>query len=92
MKDIITKAVTATIQQKDKEHPLALTEMRTASKCKLQKISQAIDTLSKRVDGLVIREGNKGDGGVNKNGGGGNNLVRGGGGGKHNTISKSHNK
>ena len=51
-KDIITKKVTATIQQKYNEHPLALTDMCTANKRELQKISQALATLSKRVNGL----------------------------------------
>ena len=37
VKDVITIAVTAVIQQKDNKHALALTEMRTANKCNLQK-------------------------------------------------------
>ena len=59
VKDVITTAVTAAIQQKDNNHALSLTEMRTANESKMQKISQAIATLSKRVDGLSIIEGNK---------------------------------
>ena len=59
MKVVIKKYITAAIQQKDNEHALALTEMRTAKKRELQKTSQALVTLSKRVDGLAIREGNK---------------------------------
>ena len=39
------------------------------------------------VDGLAIREGNKGYGGDNKSGGGGKNSGRGGG-GNHNTSGK----
>ena len=54
-------AVTAAIQQKDNEHALALMKMRTANKRELQKMSQALATLSNRVDGIAIREGNKGD-------------------------------
>ena len=45
---------------------LARTEMRTANKCELQNISQALATLSKRFHGLSIKEGNKGDGSNNK--------------------------
>ena len=86
------KAVTSTIQQKDNEHALALTEMRTVNKREIQKILQAIDTLSKRVDVIAIREGNKGDGGDNKNGGGVNNGGRCGGGGNHNTSGKNDNR
>ena len=37
VKDVITKAVAATIQQKDNEHVLALTEMRTANEQELKK-------------------------------------------------------
>ena len=92
VKDVITTAVTAAIQQKDNNHALSLTEMRTANESKMQKISQAIATLSKRVDGLSIIEGNKWDGGKNKSGGGGNNGNRGGGGGNHNTSRKNDNK
>ena len=62
--------------------------MRTANECELQKILQALATLSKRVDALAIREGNKIDGGDNNSGGGGNNSCRGGGGGNHNTSVK----
>ena len=53
---------------------------------------QALATLSKRVDGLAIREDNKGDGGNNKSGGCGNNGGRGGGGGNHNTSGKNDKK
>ena len=88
MKELITTAVTATIQLKDNENALALTEMRTANECELQKILQALATLSKRVDVLAIREGNKIDGGDNKSGGGGNNDGRGDGGVNHNTSVK----
>ena len=70
MKDIIATAVTSTIQQKDKQHALVLTEMRIANERELQKISQALATVRKRVDRLAIRKGNKGDGGDNKSGGG----------------------
>ena len=59
--------------------------MRTANERELQKMSQALATLSKIVHILAIREGNKGDGGNNKGGGGGNNSDRGGGGGNHKT-------
>ena len=41
VKDVITKFVTAAIQQKYNKHALALTEMRTANEHKLQKILQA---------------------------------------------------
>ena len=92
VKGVIKKSITAAIQQKDNEHALALTETRTAKKRELQKISQALVTLSKRVDGLAIREGNKWDGGNNKSGVGGNNGVRVGGGGNHNTSGKNDNK
>ena len=43
------------------------------------------------VDGLAIREGNKGYGGDNKSGGGGKNSGRGGG-GNHNTSGKNDNR
>ena len=66
--------------------------MHTVNECELQKILQALATLSKRVDGLAIREVNKRDGGGNKGGGGGNNGNRGGGGGNHNTSGKKDNK
>ena len=92
VKGIITKAVTTTIQHKDNKHALALMEKRTANKCDLQNILQAIANLSKRVYGLAIREGNKGDGGDNKSGGGGNNGGRCGGGFNHNTSGKDDNK
>ena len=62
--------------------------MRTANKYELQKILQVLVTLSKIVDGLAIREGNKGDGGDNKGKGWGKNGDRGGGGGNHNTTRK----
>ena len=88
----MTKAVTSSIKQKDNKHALALTEMRTSNERDLQKIPQALATLSKRVDGISIREGNKGDGGDKKSGGGGNNVSRGGGGGYHNTSGKNDNK
>ena len=77
VKDVITKSVTAAIQQKYNKHALALTEMRTANENELQKILQALATLSKRVDRLAIREGNKVDGGDNKSVGCGNNGGRG---------------
>ena len=92
VKDVITTAGTAAIQQKDNEHALALTEIFTANKRKLQKISQALATLNERVNGLAIREGNKGDGGDNKSGGGGNKGDKGIGGGNHNTNGKDDNK
>ena len=44
-----------------------------------------------RVNGLAIREGNKGDGGDNKSRGGEKNGGRGGG-GNHNTSGKNDNK
>ena len=92
MKDIITTAVNAAIQQKDNENALDLTEIRTANERKLQKILQALATLRKIVDGLAIREGNKKDSGYNKSGGGGNNGGRGSGGGNHKTSDKNDNK
>ena len=92
VEDVITTAVTAAIRQKDNEHGLALLEMRTANKRELQKVLQKLATLSKRVDGLAIREDNKGDGGYNKSGGGGNNGRKGGDGGNHNTSRKNNNK
>ena len=92
VKEIITKAVTAAIQQKDNKHSLALTEMRTTNKRELQKISPALVTLSKRVNGTAIRKGNKGDGGDKKSGGSGNNGGRGGGDGNHNTSGKENNR
>ena len=92
VKDVITTSVTAAIQQKDNKYALALTEIFTANKRKLQKISQALATLNKRVDGLAIREGNNGDGGDNKSESGGNNRDRGSGGGNHNTSGKNDNK
>ena len=76
VKDIITIYVTASIQQKDNEHALALTEIYSVNERNLQKISQAIATLRKRVDGLAIREGNKGDGSNKKRGDDGNNGDR----------------
>ena len=66
--------------------------MRTTNKYELQKILQVLVTLSKIVDGLAIREGNKGDGGDNKGRGGGKNGDRGGGGGNHNTSGKNDNR
>ena len=92
MKGVITSGVTAAIEKKDNEDALALTEMSTANKRELQKVLQKLATLSKRVDGLAIREDNKGDGRYNKSGGGGNNGSRGGGGGNHNTSRKNDNK
>ena len=93
MKDLITTDFTAAIKQKkDNEHALTLTEMRTANKYELQKISQALPTLSKRVDVLAIREGNKGDVSDNKSKGNSNIGGRGGGGGNHNTSGKNDNK
>ena len=85
VKDIITTDVTAAIPKKYNNHVLALTEMRTANESELQKILQALTTLSKRVGRLAIREGNKGYCGDNKGGGRGKNDDRGGGGGNHNT-------
>ena len=92
VKDVITTAVTAAIQQKNNKHALALTEMRTANERELQKILQALAPLSKRVNGLAFREGNKGDRGDKKGGGGGNNGDRGGGGDNHNASGKNYNK
>ena len=92
VKDVITTAGTAAIQQKYNKYALALTEIFTANKRKLQKISQALATLNERVNGLAIREGNKGDGGDNKSGGGGNKGDKGIGGGNHNTNGKDDNK
>ena len=66
--------------------------MRTANERELQKISQALATHSKRVNGLAIREGNKGDDGNKKGGGGGNKGNRGGGSGYHNASVKNDNK
>ena len=54
VKDAITKAVTANTQQKDNEHTLALTEIRTANEHELQKVLQVLANLSKRVDRLAI--------------------------------------
>ena len=62
--------------------------MHTAKERELQKISQALTTISKRVNGLSLREGNKVDGGDNKSGGGGNNSGIGVGGGNHNISRK----
>ena len=84
MKDVITVDVTATTQQKDNKHALTLTELRTANEREMQKTPQELTTLSKRVDRISIREGNKGDG---ENNGG-----RGDGGGNHNTSGKNDNK
>ena len=92
VKDEITTAVTAAIEKKDNEHALTFMEMRGANEHKLQNILQALANLSKRVDGLAIREGNNGDGGDNKSESGGNNRDRGSGGGNHNTSGKNDNK
>ena len=92
VKDVIMIAVTAVIKKKGNDNAPVLTEMRTAKERELQNISQALATLSKRVNGLAIREDNKGDGGNKKGGGGGNNGDRGGGGGNHNASGKNDNK
>ena len=92
VKDVITKSVTAAIPKKYNKHALALTEVCTANEHDLQKILQAFATLSKRFNGLAIKEGNKGDSGDKKGGGGGNNGNRGGGGDNHNASGKNYNK
>ena len=92
VKDVITTSVTAAIQQKDNKYALTLTEMRTTNERELQKISQALATLNKRVEVLATIENNKGDGGDNKSGGDGNNGGRGGCGGNYNSSGKNYNK
>ena len=92
VKYAIMKAVTTSIQQKDNEHALAPREMNTANKRELKKILQALATLSKRVDGIATREGNKGGSRDNKSGGVISNRDRGSGGSNHNPSGKNDNK
>ena len=53
---------------------------------------QALGTLSKRVNGLAIREGNKGDSGYKKIEGDSKNGDRDDGGGNYNTSGKNDSK
>ena len=66
--------------------------MRTANERELQEVLQAFATLSKKADGLAIREGNKGDGGYEESKGDIKNGDRDGGGGNYNTSGKNDSK
>ena len=49
VKEVITTAVTAVIQQKDNKHTLVITEMRTTNERELQKIPHALSPSARKL-------------------------------------------